>query len=164
MDRMGKKNDPVLLVVGARPNFVKMAPVCRAMTKIPMPFKIVHTGQYFDLEMSDIFFEELGIPSPDFNLDIGPGAHGYQTGRMMIEMEKLCAEHTFSMLVVIGDVNSTLAGALVGSKNHIPVAHIESGLRSFNREMPEEINRIVTDHISDLLFAPTTIAMNNLEN
>lgn len=164
MDQIEKKNDPVLLVVGARPNFVKMAPVCRAMTKISMPFRIVHTGQHYDLEMSDIFFKELGIPSPDFNLDIGSGAHGYQTGHIMLELEKLCKEHSFSMIVVIGDVNSTLAGALVGSKSHIPVAHVESGLRSFNRKMPEEINRIVTDHISDLLFAPTTIAMNNLEN
>jgi UDP-GlcNAc3NAcA epimerase len=126
-------------------------------------YKIVHTGQHYDELMSDIFFEELDIPAPDFYLKVGSGGHGAQTGRMMEKMEQLCQEEAFSAMVVIGDVNSTMAGALVASKLHLPVVHIESGLRSFNRSMPEEINRIVTDQVSDLLFAPTQLAIKNLE-
>ena len=153
----------ILFVVGARPNFIKIAPICLALKRRNIDaFKIVHTGQHYDEIMSDIFFEELNIPSPDFNLHIGSGTHGKQTGDMMGKMEQLCFDHKFSSIVVIGDVNSTVAGALVGAKLNIPIVHIESGLRSFNRSMPEEINRIVTDHISDLLFAPTQLAMDNL--
>ena len=155
---------PTLFIVGARPNFIKIAPICMALKEnSKFPFKILHTGQHYDQIMSDIFFQELNIPSPDYNLHIGSGSHGSQTGKMMIKLEELCLEEDFSAMVVIGDVNSTLAGALVASKLHIPVVHIESGLRSFNRSMPEEINRIVTDHVSDLLFAPTRIGMENLE-
>lgn len=155
----------LLFVVGARPNFIKIAPLCIALKqKADIPFRIVHTGQHYDQAMSDVFFEELHIPDPDFHLNIGSGPHGRQTGEMMIKLEELCLSHAFSALVVIGDVNSTLAGALVGAKLQIPVVHIESGLRSFNRGMPEEINRIATDHLSDLLFAPTRIAMENLKH
>jgi len=154
----------LLFVVGARPNFIKIAPICMVLKKQKgIDFKIVHTGQHYDQAMSDIFFQELNIPPPDFNLNIGSGSHASQTGKMMMELEKLCLEHSFSAMVVIGDVNSTLAGALVATKIQLPVIHIESGLRSFNRSMPEEINRIATDHVSDLLFAPTTLAMDNLK-
>lgn len=159
------KSGDILFVVGARPNFIKIAPICHALSKDgSFPFKIVHTGQHYDQNMSDVFFEELEIPDPDFFLNVGSGGHGEQTGKMMVEMEKLCLEHKFAAIVVIGDVNSTIAGALVGVKLHIPVVHVESGLRSFNRSMPEEINRIATDHISDILFAPTQLAMDNLNN
>ncbi len=158
------KTKDLLFVVGTRPNFVKIAPICLALKKYPeIGYKIVHTGQHYDELMSDIFFQELDIPAPDFYLNVGSGGHGAQTGRMMEKMEDLCGEHAFSAMVVIGDVNSTMAGALVASKLHLPVVHIESGLRSFNRSMPEEINRIVTDHVSDVLFAPTQLAMRNLE-
>lgn len=159
-----RTTDGLLFVVGARPNFIKIAPLCSVLCRErSIPFKIVHTGQHYDDLMSDIFFQELGIPKPEFYLKVGSSSHGEQTGKMMTELEKLCMEHNFSALIVIGDVNSTLAGALVGSKLNIPVAHVESGLRSFNRTMPEEINRIATDHISDLLFAPTEMAMINLQ-
>lgn len=153
-----------LFVVGARPNFIKIAPICQVLKSKPnLSFSIVHTGQHYDKKMSDVFFDELNIPAPDFNLNIGSGSHGVQTGKMMIELEKLCLENTFKAIVVIGDVNSTLAGAIVGAKLNIPVIHIESGLRSYNRAMPEEINRIATDHVSNLLFAPTQLAMDNLD-
>jgi UDP-GlcNAc3NAcA epimerase len=161
--KMKTRGEELLLVVGARPNFIKMAPLCRALEKRDdIFFKIVHTGQHYDYQMSDIFFKELNIPEPDFYLNIGSGSHARQTGHMIIKLEELCLEHAFCSIVVIGDVNSTLAGALVGAKMSIPVVHVESGLRSFNRSMPEEINRILTDHISELLFAPTQAAMNNL--
>lgn len=155
---------PILFIVGARPNFVKIAPICTILRhRADIPFKIVHTGQHYDQAMSAIFFQELNIPAPDFQLHTGSGGHGQQTGVMMEKLESLCLAHPFSAIVVIGDVNSTLAGALVGAKLNIPVVHIESGLRSFNRAMPEEINRIATDHVSDLLFAPTRLAMENLD-
>ncbi|MCO6488981.1 MAG: UDP-N-acetylglucosamine 2-epimerase (non-hydrolyzing) [Phaeodactylibacter sp.] len=153
----------ILFVVGARPNFVKIAPICRALQESGMPYKIAHTGQHYDRMMSDIFFEELAIPAPGFHLRAEGNTHARQTGEIMKKLEALCLAHPFAALVVIGDVNSTLAGALVGAKLHIPVAHVESGLRSFNRCMPEEINRIATDHISDLLFAPSRTALANLQ-
>ncbi len=153
-----------LFVVGARPNFIKIAPICMALNQNrQFPYQIVHTGQHYDAFMSDIFFEELNIPKPDFFLNVGSGTHGKQTGQMMIDMEELCQQNDFGAIIVIGDVNSTLAGALVGVKMHIPVVHIEAGLRSYNRSMPEEINRVATDHVSDLLFAPTRTAMDILE-
>jgi len=155
----------LLFVVGARPNFIKIAPLCILLSRaVAIPYKIVHTGQHYDPNMSDVFFEELNIPAPDFHLNIGSGSHGNQTGLMMIALEKLMQSQSFSAVVVIGNVNSTLAAALVAAKLNIPVAHIESGLRSFNRSMPEEVNRVVIDHVSDLLFAPTQLAMHNLEN
>jgi UDP-GlcNAc3NAcA epimerase len=154
----------LLFVVGARPNFIKIAPVCSVLENYPnLSYKVVHTGQHYDWLMSDIFFQELDIPEPDFHLNVGSGPHGQQTGAVMTRLEKICMEHKFSSLIVFGDVNSTLAGALVGAKLNIPVAHVEAGLRSFNRHMPEEINRIATDHVSEWLFAPSRLAMENLQ-
>ncbi len=154
----------ILFVVGARPNFIKVAPLCNAVKMDSgIDFSIVHTGQHYDNCMSDIFFKDLNIPTPDYHLKIGSNTHARQTARMMIAIEDLCLKNTFCAIVVIGDVNSTLAGALVGAKLNIPTIHIEAGLRSYNRQMPEEINRIATDHISELLFAPTKTALKNLQ-
>ncbi|KAA3640211.1 MAG: UDP-N-acetylglucosamine 2-epimerase (non-hydrolyzing) [Bacteroidetes bacterium] len=155
----------ILFVVGARPNFIKVAPLSKAVANEPeLDFRIVHTGQHYDDRMSDIFFKDLHIPTPDYHLKIGSDTHAKQTARMMIALEDLCLKNSFCAIIVIGDVNSTLAGALVGAKLNIPTVHVEAGLRSYNRQMPEEINRIATDHITDLLFAPTNIALKNLQN
>jgi UDP-GlcNAc3NAcA epimerase len=155
----------ILFVVGARPNFIKLAPLCVAIKKMPdLDFKIVHTGQHYDDSMSTIFFDELDIPKPDYYLNIGSDTHARQTAHIMMALEDLCLKNSFAAMVVIGDVNSTLAGALVAAKLNISIVHIEAGLRSFNRSMPEEINRIATDHMADLLFAPTQTAMKNLNS
>lgn len=151
----------IISIVGARPQFIKAAAISRA---IPDGHTIIHTGQHYDANMSDIFFQEMEIPMPKFHLGIGGLPHGAMTGRIMEELEKILMQEKPDRLIVYGDTNSTLAGALVAAKLHIPVAHIEAGLRSFNRKMPEEINRVVTDHVSDLLFAPTQEAVNNLRN
>ena len=155
----------ILTVIGARPQFIKASVVSAAIQKSSgLQEKIIHTGQHFDENMSNIFFDQLGIPKPDYQLDINSGSHGVMTGRMLEAIEKICLEEKPDRLMVYGDTNSTLAGALAASKLHIPVAHIEAGLRSFNMRMPEEINRILTDQVSDILFCPTDTAVKNLKN
>ncbi len=157
-------------VVGARPQFVKIAPVCRAIAAhnarggAPIEDVIVHTGQHYDPGMSDLFFDELEIPRANFDLGVGSGPHAAQTARMLTGIEKLLLELKPDAVVVYGDTNSTIAGALAAAKLHISVVHVEAGLRSFNRRMPEEINRIATDHISDLLLAPTPTALRHLQS
>jgi len=154
----------IVTVIGARPQFIKAATISRLLVHDPEVEEIlIHTGQHYDLNMSDIFFEELNIPHPDFNLEVGSGSHAIQTGKMMEGIETILMEEKPDWTLVYGDTNSTLAGALAATKLNLPLAHVEAGLRSFNRRMPEEINRIVTDRISDLLFAPTATAMINLE-
>ena len=153
----------IVSVLGARPQFIKAAVVTRALAaRGGVRERLLHTGQHYDAQMSDIFFEELGLPAPDWNLGIGSGPHGQQTGRMLAAIEEVLMAERPDWVLVYGDTNSTLAGSLAAAKLHIPVAHVEAGLRSFNRTMPEEINRIVTDHVSSLLFAPTPAAMGHL--
>jgi UDP-N-acetylglucosamine 2-epimerase (non-hydrolysing) len=154
---------PIFLVAGARPNFMKLAPVHRALSNSISSIKVVHTGQHYDYEMSQVFFDELSIPTPDYYLDVGSDTHARQTAKIMIAFEELCIENEPCLVLVFGDVNSTVACSLVASKMHIPVAHVEAGLRSRNLRMPEEINRILTDHMSDLLFTTSEIANRNLQ-
>ena len=152
----------VLSVVGARPQFVKLAPVASALAGAGHDHVIVHTGQHYDVRMSDVFFADLLIPSPDVNLGVGSGSHGVQTGAMLAAMDGVFAEHEPDWVLVYGDTNSTLAGAVSAVKLHLPLAHLEAGLRSFNRRMPEEHNRVLTDHAADLCLAPTQVAVDHL--
>jgi UDP-GlcNAc3NAcA epimerase len=152
----------ILTVVGARPQFIKAAPVNRALAAEGLCEILVHTGQHFDATMSAIFFEELGIPAPAYSLEVSSLGHGAMTGRMLEKLEETILAEKPDMVLVYGDTNSTVAGALAAAKLHIPVAHVEAGLRSFNRQMPEELNRVVTDHLSTLLFCPTQTAVRNL--
>src|SRR5690606_38612665 len=154
----------VLTIVGARPQFIKAGSVSRAMKKHHVHEVIVHTGQHYDANMSDIFFEEMKIPKPDYFLGVGGKSHAAMTGQMMEKIEEVAINEKPDWILVYGDTNSTLAGALVASKLHIKLAHVEAGLRSFNMKMPEEVNRILTDRVSDVLFCPTQIAVDNLMN
>lgn len=156
--------NPVLCIVGARPNFMKMAPILRAMAEHspPIPMLLVHTGQHYDRDMSDKLFEDLALPRPDINLEVGSASHAVQTAEVMRRFEPVVDAHNPSCVLVVGDVNSTLACALVATKKGIPVAHVESGLRSNDRTMPEEINRILTDQISDRLYITERSAADNL--
>ena len=154
----------IITVVGARPQFVKAATLSRQFKLLGVEELIIHTGQHFDANMSEVFFDEMEIPKPAYNLDIHGLTHGAMTGRMLEGIEEILIKEKPDGVLVYGDTNSTLAGALAASKLHIPVIHVEAGLRSYNMEMPEEINRILTDRISNLLFCPTDTAVNNLKN
>ena len=155
----------LISIVGARPQFIKLAVICRAAADFSstVQHQIVHTGQHYDAGMSDVFFRDMDIPAPDFHLAVGSGSHGQQTGDMMKRLEPVLADQRPDWALLYGDTNSTLAGAVVCAKLGIPTAHIEAGLRSFNRGMPEEINRIVADHLSNLLLCPTPASVRNLQ-
>ncbi|AFV88329.1 UDP-N-acetylglucosamine 2-epimerase [Acidipropionibacterium acidipropionici ATCC 4875] len=152
----------VVSIVGARPQFVKLAPVAKAFAAAGIDHRIIHTGQHYDVNMSDSFFVELGIPDPDLHLGVGGGSHGVMTGRMLEQLDPVLEDMAPDWVLVYGDTNSTIAGTLSAVKMHLRVAHLEAGLRSFNRRMPEEHNRVLTDHAADLCMAPTQVAMQHL--
>lgn len=153
----------LITILGARPQFIKAAPVSAALKVKGIREAIVHTGQHYDRNMSDVFFQELGIPEPVYNLGVKAATHGTMTGRMLEQIEGVLLDEKPDLVLVYGDTNSTLAGALAAAKLNIPIAHVEAGLRSFNRKMPEETNRVLTDHLSALLLAPTNTAVKNLK-
>src|SRR5436305_13753246 len=162
----------LLIIAGARPNFMKVAPLIKhirgyggagELNDVRSDYRLVHTGQHYDEKMSDVFFGELGIPAPDINLGVGSGSHAVQTANVMTKFEPVCEQEKPDWVVVVGDVNSTMACTLVAAKLGIKVAHVEAGLRSFDRTMPEEINRLVTDALADLLLTPSADADENLK-
>lgn len=154
----------IVHIVGARPNFMKLAPVHKALSRHSHILQtVVHSGQHYDVNMSDVFFQQLDLPLPDFNLQVGSGSHAAQTAEIMLRLEPLLLDQHFDLMLVYGDVNSTVAAALVCSKLQLPIAHVEAGLRSFDRTMPEEINRLLTDQLADLLFTPSLDGNRNLE-
>ena len=154
----------IISVVGTRPNFMKMAPVIEVLNKSDIQHILVHTGQHYDKNMSEVFFDDLNMPVPDIFLGVGSGSHAEITAKLMVKFEKICLKNNPKLVIVAGDVNSTLSCALASKKLNIPVAHVESGLRSFDQQMPEEINRIITDRISDLLFVTEESGLNHLIN
>lgn len=158
---MSNRRLKVVAIVGARPQFIKHYSFEKEAIK-SMDVVTIHTGQHYDENMSKVFFDQLGMNKPNYQLNLGGGSHGYQTGKMLVEIEKIILDESPDVMVVYGDTNSTLAGALVASKLHIPIAHIEAGLRSYNRSMPEEVNRVLTDHISTLLLVPSEKSVANL--
>ena len=160
---MKKNMKRIATVIGARPQFIKAAAVSRVLRK-SFEEILIHTGQHYDKNMSDIFFSELNIPLPDFNLGVGSGSHAKQTADMMVGIEEILIKEKPDAVLLYGDTNSTLAGAVAAVKLHIPIIHIEAGLRSFNMLMPEEVNRILTDRVSRFLFCPTDTAITNLKN
>ena len=161
---MSKRHSPrVISIVGARPQFIKAAMLSRALEKSGIDEMLVHTGQHYDDNMSRHFFEELDIPAPEINLEVGSGSHADQTGAIMEGLEEVIEKRRPDAVIVYGDTNSTLAGSLVAAKAHLPLVHVEAGLRSFNRAMPEEINRIITDRLSNVLLCPTETAVENLQ-
>jgi UDP-N-acetylglucosamine 2-epimerase (non-hydrolysing) len=166
------KTVKIIIIAGARPNFMKVAPIIKCLRSqaadfagrgVNLSYKLVHTGQHYDEKMSDIFFKELGIPAPDINLEVGSGSHAVQTANVMLKFEPICEQEKPDWVVVVGDVNSTMACTLVCSKLGIKVAHVEAGLRSFDRNMPEEVNRLVTDALADLLLTPSADGDENLK-
>ena len=152
----------VATIIGARPQFIKASVVSNQFKLNNVDETLINTGQHYDINMSDLFFKELELPEPKYNLNVGSNSHAKQTGLMMEKLDSIVMKESFDIICVYGDTNSTLAGALVASKSNIPVVHIESGLRSYNRRMPEEINRVLTDHVSDILFCPSENARFNL--
>jgi len=152
----------IAIILGTRPEIIKMSPVIRACEKQNLDYCIIHTGQHYSYEMDRVFFEELELPLPEYNLDVGSGTHAEQTGKIMFEVERVLKNVEPDTILVEGDTNTVMAGALAATKLHIKVGHVEAGLRSYDRRMPEEINRIVADHVSDYLFAPTEKAKQNL--
>ena len=164
LDQSPQRQAPVMCVVGARPNFMKMAPILRALAahQPPLPAMLVHTGQHYDQGMSQQLFEDLGLPLPDLNLEVGSGSHAVQTAEVMRRFEPALDEHKPACVLVVGDVNSTLACTLVAVKKNVPVVHVEAGLRSHDRKMPEEINRVLTDQVADRLYTTERSAFENL--